>query len=291
MRFSVLAIAFAIAAAAMAAPMSLAKRDTASDINILNYALTLEHLEAEFYNQGLAKYSEADFKKAGFDTKIWGRFNHIKEHEATHVTVLTSVISALKGSPVPVCKYEFPLDNLNSFLAVAQALENTGTSAYLGAASGLSGDLLTAAATITTVEARHSAFLNELWGQSGIPYTFDTPLNPKEIVTIASNFIASCPYDLGVMPFTQLTATLPAKGGSKVKTSFAGEQSGVDTWCQFLYDNKVGVSPRDQCALPKDAEGYVYVVITDSETPITLKDDTHIVAGPALLFHGNHGSK
>lgn len=291
MLFSVLAIASAIAATVMAAPMSLAKRDTASDIGVLNYALTLENLEAEFYKQGLAKYDESDFKNAGFDTKIWDRFNHIKEHETTHVTVLTEVIKSLNGSPVPACKYNFPLDSLTSFLAVAQALENTGTSAYLGAASGLSGDLLTAAATITTVEARHSAFLNELWGQSGIPYAFDTPLNPKEIVTIASNFITSCPYDLGVMPFIQLTASLPAKDSSKVKTSFTGDKGNSNTWCQFLYDNKVGVSPRAQCTLPKDAEGYVYVVITDSATPITLKDDTHIVAGPALLFNGNHGSK
>ncbi|KAG0341218.1 hypothetical protein BG000_009849 [Podila horticola] len=252
MHFSVLAIASAITVTVMAAPMC----DTTCDINVLNYALTLEHLEAEFYKQGLAKYSETEFKKAGLDTKIWERFNHIKEHEATHVTVLTSVINSLKGSPVAVCEYKHLC---------------------------LPGRRLgPAAASITKVETRHSAFLNELWGQSGIPYAFGTPLNPKEIVTIASNFITSCPYDLDVMPFTQLTATLPAKGDSKVKTSFTGEKSGANIRCQFLYDNK--------CALPKDAEGYVYVVITDSETPITLKDDTHIVAG-ALLFNGNHGSK
>ncbi|KAF9318738.1 hypothetical protein BG003_010666 [Podila horticola] len=277
MRFSVLAIASAITVTVMAAPMPLAKRDTTSNINVLKYALTLEHLDAEFYKQGPAKYSEAEFKKAGLDTKIWERFNHIKEHEATHVTVLTSVINSFKGSPVAVCEYKFPLDTLTSFLAMAQALENTGTSAYLGAASG--------------PPPPRSQRSRLLWGQSGIPYAFGTPLNPKEIVTIASNFITSCPYDLDVVPFTQLTATLPAKGDSKVKTSFTGEKSGANIRCKFLHDNKVGVSPRDQRALPNDAEGYVYVVITDSETPITLKDDTHIVAGPALLFNGNHGSK
>ncbi|KAG0328782.1 hypothetical protein BG004_002471 [Podila humilis] len=292
MRISILAIASTIAAAALAAPVTLLKRDTASDLKVLNYALTLENLEAEFYKQGLAKYSEDDFEKAGYDTKIYNRLMHIKEHEVTHVSVLTSVIQSMHGDAVPVCKYKFPLDSLTSFLAVAQALENTGTSAYLGAASGLSGDLLTAAATITTVEARHAAYLNELLGQSGIPYAFDTPLTPKEIVTIASSFITSCPYDLGVMPFTPLTATLPTKGSSKVMTSFTGDNAGAnDTWCQFLYGNKVEVSPRSQCKLPADADGYVYVVVTSSETPITLKDDSHILAGPALLFNGNHDAK
>ncbi|KAF9378416.1 hypothetical protein CPB97_009592 [Podila verticillata] len=190
----------------------------------------------------------AGFKNAGFDTKIWDRFSHIKEHGTTHVTVLTSVIKSLNGSPVPACKYKFPLDSIASFLAVTQ-------------------------------------------GQSGISFAFDTSFNHKEIVTIASNFITSCPCDLGVMPFTQLTASLSAKGSSKVKTSFTGDKGISNTWCQFLYDNKVSVSPRTQCTLPKDAEGYVYVVITDSATPITLKDDTHIVTGSALLSNGNHGSK
>ncbi|KAF9387709.1 hypothetical protein CPC16_006903 [Podila verticillata] len=236
MRISVLSIASAIAATTIAVPMSLAKRDTASDSGVLNYAaLTLENLEDEFYKQGLAKYNESNLKNAGFDTKIWDHFSHINEHEATHVTILTSVIKSLNGSPVPACKCKFPLDSLASFLAVAQVLENTSTSVYLGAASELRDDLLTAAATITTF---------------GIPYVFDTSLNHKQIVTIASNFITSCPNDLGVMPFTQLTASLPAKGSSKVKTSFTGDKGISNTWCQFLYDNKVSASPPPSARCP-----------------------------------------
>ncbi|KAI1311041.1 hypothetical protein EDD11_003583 [Mortierella claussenii] len=289
MRFSIVAIASAIAATAvMATPARLSKRDTASDLSILNFALTLEHLEAEFYTWGLKKFSAKDFQKAGLESYVRERFVHIGEHESTHVTVLTSVIKSMGGTPVPKCSYKFPLNDVATFLAVARALENTGVSAYLGAAAGLNGDLLTAAASIATVEARHSSFLNEVSDQLGAPYAFDTPLNPQEIVTIASNFIESCPYNLGVTPFTQLTASLPAHGSSKVKTSFAGENGHKDTWCQFLYDNKVAVSPRRECKLPKDVLGYVYVVVTDTETPITLKDNARILAGPALLFNGDH---
>ncbi|KAI9238083.1 MAG: ferritin-like domain-containing protein [Podila humilis] len=201
-----------------------------SDINILNFALSLEHLEAEFYKQGLAKFGRGDNTGHGYDDKIWERIDHISKHEATHVTFLTSVIESLQGTPLPPCEYKFPLDSLDSFLSIAQALEYTGTSAYLGAASGLEGDLLTAAATITTV------------------------------ITIASNFVESCPFDIPVPPFTQLTAMLPKNGDVKVETSFEGEK----------------------------AVGYVYVLITDSSAPLSLKVDSIIVAGPALLFNSCH---
>ncbi|KAG0250611.1 hypothetical protein BG011_008212, partial [Mortierella polycephala] len=192
------------------------------------------------------------------------------------------------GTPVPPCKYKFPVENVYDFVAIARALENTGVSAYLGASADLNGDLLTTAASIITVEARHSAFLNEVLGQSSAPYPFDTPLSVKQVFTIASNFIEHCPYDLGVASFKQLWATLPPKGEYKVETSFKDEDPHQTTWCQFLYNNKVVVSPRRECALPKTVTGYVYVVITDTATPIAFKDDSNILAGPALLFKGYH---
>ncbi|KAG0334451.1 hypothetical protein BG004_000399, partial [Podila humilis] len=84
MRFSFIAAATALVATVMAAPISLRKRDTASDIGILNFALSLEHLEAEFYKQGLAKYGRAEFKTAGYEDKVWERLDHINKHETTH---------------------------------------------------------------------------------------------------------------------------------------------------------------------------------------------------------------
>ncbi|KAF8946591.1 hypothetical protein BGZ47_000119 [Haplosporangium gracile] len=289
MRFSFVAIASAIAATSIvvAAPLrQLAKRDKASDLGILNFALTLEHLENEFYTQGLHKFGPDAFKAYHLDHKIRERFVHIGQHESTHVTVLTSVIESMGGTPVPKCTYKFPLDDLETFIAVARALENTGVSAYTGAAAGItSGDLLTAAASIATIEGRHSSFLNDVVGEDGAPYPFDTPLTPREVVTIATNFIESCPYDLGVAPFKQLTASIK---GNRVKTSYEKEEAGRQEWCQFLYNNKVVVSRRQECKLPPTVTGYVYVVITDTATPITLKDESRILAGPALLFRGDH---
>ncbi|KAG0203204.1 hypothetical protein BGX28_004437 [Mortierella sp. GBA30] len=289
MRFPILAIASTIAATAViAAPVRYSKRDAASESNIFNFALTLEHLEAEFYNQGLAKFDVQAFESAGFHGGVRERFVQIDQHESTHVTTLASAITTLGGHPVPPCKYKFPLDNLATFIAVARALENTGVSAYLGAAAGLTGDQLVAAGSISTVEARHVSLLNEILGQSGAPYSFDTPLSPREVFTMASNFIESCPYDLGITPFTQLTARLPMGGSTKVETWFDDADAPRQTWCQFLYSDKVKVSKREDCVLPSTVTGYVYVVITDTAMPITLKDDAHVLAGPALLFKGDH---
>ncbi|KAF9079105.1 hypothetical protein BGX27_007014, partial [Mortierella sp. AM989] len=163
------------------------------------------------------------------------------------------VIKSANGYPVPSCKYNFPLDDIYSFVAIARALETTGVSAYLGAAANFEGDLLTSAASIATVEGRHSAFLSELTGLEGAPYAFDTALNARQVFTIASQFIESCPYDLGIAPFTQLKAALPENGSTQVKVSFDGENNYKQTWCQFLYSNKVTVSLREQCTLPPGA--------------------------------------
>ncbi|KAG0377000.1 hypothetical protein BGX24_006874 [Mortierella sp. AD032] len=290
MRFSLLSIASTIAATAsvlsvMAAPVKLAKRDTASDIATLNFALALEHLETEFYIEGLGKFSDYDFKDAHLGGEVRGRFVHIGEHEAAHVKILTETIQTLGGTPVRPCKYKFPLDDVYTFVAIARALEQTGVSAYLGAADSLDGDLLTAAASIATVEARHSSLLNEVLGQNGAPYAFDTPLTAREVFTIASNFITECPDDIGIASFTQLTASID---GERVETSFDGDDQDRQTWCQFLYNNKVVVSIREECKIPPTVVGYFYLVITDTSTPIAFDDDSRIIAGPALLFRGDH---
>ncbi|KAG0301739.1 hypothetical protein BGZ98_008080 [Dissophora globulifera] len=292
MRFSTITAAIAaIAVAVTAAPIHTNKAPSHStaSIDILNFALTLEHLEAAFYNEGYDRFDDKAFTDAGFDPKVRNRIGHIKDHENVHVTTITEVISSLGGHPVPACTYKFPVHNVHQFLAIAQALETTGVSAYTGALDGLDGELLTGAGTIVTVEARQSYFLNVVLGQIGFPYAFDTPLNPRQIITLATSFIQECPFDIGVTPYTHLNAELPAKGSSKVITSFAHEDdySIEDTWCQFLYGNHLVISHRSECTLPPTAIGYVYVFVTSSKKPVN-KPGSDILAGPALLFNGSH---
>ena len=163
-------------------------QELASDLDVLNYALTLEHLEAAFYRQGLEVFDGADF-----DAGVFDNLAAIRDHEAAHVAALTEAIESMDGTPVEEADYDFGYGNDPlAFLAVAAALEKTGVSAYDGVGQFLSDpDLLTAAGGIVAVEARHASYLNELNGESPFPAAFETPLAPEEVLAIAGPFIVS----------------------------------------------------------------------------------------------------
>jgi len=176
--------------------LSVSEQEAAKpNLQVLNYALTLEHLEATFYRQALQTFSEQDVINAGYSAQVRQYISMIASQEATHVSTLTSVIQSECGTPVAECTYSFGYgNNFTTFLKVASALENTGVSAYDGAAQLITNkDYLTAAATIATVEGRHAAYLNFLIGLAPFPQAFDTPLNMTQVFAIAGPFITSCP--------------------------------------------------------------------------------------------------
>ena len=176
--------------------------DTLTDIDILNYALTLEHLENAFYRDGLKKFSKKDFRKSKFIRKldddlgenVYPYFQLIADHERGHVETLTAVIISLGGTPVSELCYDFGYKKVEEFVAVAQLLENTGVMAYDGAIHLIcSPELRTAGATIATVEARHASYLNLLNGAVPFPLAFDVPKTMAEILAAAGGFIVPCP--------------------------------------------------------------------------------------------------
>jgi rubrerythrin len=165
-----------------------------SDLDVLNYALTLEHLEAAFYRDGLAAIGSGAFGDDSRGGSIDDAFAAIRDHEAEHVTTLTKVITDLGGSPVEAATYDFgdAFSDATTFMQTAMALENTGVSAYDGAAQFLSDpDLLTAAGSIVAVEARHASYLNLLNGEVPFPAPFETPLSPEDVLKIAKPFFVS----------------------------------------------------------------------------------------------------
>jgi Ferritin-like domain len=173
-----------------------------TDLDILNYALALENLEAAFYVQGLARFTATDFASGNntpvFGSKINGNvltyIGAIRDHEVTHVATLKTTITSLGGTPVAPCVYSFGVNNVNDFLTTAMALENTGVMAYDGAIALITNpDVKQAAATIATVEARHASYLNVLNGAIPFPAAFDTPKSMADILAIAGQFITSCP--------------------------------------------------------------------------------------------------
>ncbi len=187
-----------------------------TDVDILNYALTLEHLEYIFYRNGLRKFDEQDFRSSNLfrgsgnllRPTVYENFKRIRNHEETHVDTLEKVITDLGGKPVPRAKYNFEktaFTSVEKFVEVAKLLENTGVSAYDGAIAHIeAAGLLTAGATIATVEARHASYLNLLNGTSPFPETFDVPRPPQEICEEVQGFIVSAPMPYG--PYASLDA-------------------------------------------------------------------------------------
>ncbi len=162
----------------------------ATDIDVLNYALTLEHLEYAFYRDGIGNFT---FGMDPFGQSIDTNLAAIRDHEGAHVDALTQAVTSMGGSPVTEATYDFGYGtDPMTFLATAAALENTGVSAYDGAAQYIqTADLLPVAGGIVAVEARHASYLNLVTGAEPFPNAFEQAKTPDEILQIASPFIVS----------------------------------------------------------------------------------------------------
>jgi len=167
--------------------LAMGRPSPKQDLEILNFALTLEHLEAEFYKEAL--------KEGGLNGDVKQLAQLLAKHETTHVKTLQKVIKSLGGKPVSKPKFDFKgtTKEQGKFIETSFVLENTGVHAYLGQAKRLaSKQLLTAAATILTVEARHasaiaiikgdSPFKDEAKGSITPDGAFDVPFSAKRVL-------------------------------------------------------------------------------------------------------------
>lgn len=169
-----------------------------TDIDVLNYALTLENLENAFYRQDLERFDRDDFNSAEIVrdyspegvSSVYSALETIGDHEAAHVDTLTQAVTLLGGDPAAEASYDFGIGSVEDFLAVGQVLENTGVAAYAGAGTFIeSPDLQSAALSIHSVEARHAAFLNDLNGETPFPNAFDPAKSQEEVLDAAGQFI------------------------------------------------------------------------------------------------------
>jgi len=153
------------------------------DVEILNFALTLEYLEAVFYDRGLDIGLSGDVKTLA---QAFG------DDEAKHVDTLKTTITGLGGKPVSKPTFEFPIEDQPSFVALAITLEDTGVSAYNGAAPSIkSKEVLAAAGTIVQIEARHAAALRMAGMQEPAPEAFDEAFERQKVLDAAAPFIKS----------------------------------------------------------------------------------------------------
>jgi len=163
--------------------------DFDSDVDVLNYALTLEYLEAEFYRQG----NEAGLlsgKEAQYLQKV-------QTDEESHVATIMQTVQQIGGQPVeaPAVDFGDAFSSRDSYLMLSHTFENVGVQAYLGAAGFISDKaILQAAAGIFGVEARHAAIVGNLLGleaEGGVYMgAVETPLTKDEVLAAVTPFLA-----------------------------------------------------------------------------------------------------
>ena len=150
-----------------------------NDVKILNFALTLEYLEAEFYNQAI---------KNGAPTgDVLAASRIVSAHEDEHVAFLKKALgkAAVKK---PTFDFKDTVTDPAKFLATAVALEDTGVAAYAGQVTKVfSPAVLAAAASIHSVEARHAARFRTLAGENFAPRSFDKANSLKKTLSIVED--------------------------------------------------------------------------------------------------------
>lgn len=183
------AAALAMSPSASRVVFATNNNQASSDLDILNYALTLEHLEAFAY-----RFAISSGLLSGAALKYFQDFG---AHEATHVDTLVKTISSLGGTPVQAqSNYTFPkFSNQRDLLTYFQTVEELGAAAYLGQAPRIQNpDLLTAAVSIHNVEAQHAAILSDLIGVAPSP-AFGMPKTMEQVLEVVTPILTG-----GAMP-------------------------------------------------------------------------------------------
>lgn len=150
-----------------------------SDVDILNFALTLEFLEAAFYAEALSKGALKG------STLAYAKV--VAKDEAQHVAFLKSALGA-KAVKKPTFDFKGTTGAMKSFQATATVLEDTGVSAYAGAAPLIANKkTLSAALSVHSVEARHAAWIRNITGAVPAPLPFDPARSKAAVLKIVTS--------------------------------------------------------------------------------------------------------
>jgi len=153
------------------------------DIGILNFALTLEYLEAAFYNEATANNRKSSFIK---NRQIGLLLKRVTADENVHVKTLKGALGS-KAVPSPKFDFRGTTKAEKIFIQTTASLENTGVHAYLGQAGNIkSTAILGTAGSILTIEARHASVAGLLFqktsGSISPDGPFDVPFSANRVL-------------------------------------------------------------------------------------------------------------
>jgi hypothetical protein len=189
--------AAASAAVWLAASASAQDPRVVLDVAVLNYLLRVEYVQAELYREGLLDFTTPgrirQFDQYGGQPTL-DQLRSLHEQDLSHQDILRSLITRLGGTPLPRCTVTFArFPTAQDMMRGAFGIENVGVSAYLGAVPLLRLPQVQAAvAAIASVEARHSAYIGMLNGESPSPAPADTPRSRDEVLGLLDPYIGLC---------------------------------------------------------------------------------------------------
>ena len=273
-----------------------------SDVDILNYALTLEHLEAAYYDQFLAEHTEEEversavanyFARPTLQYSTYQQIQDVRDHEQAHVEALTQTINDLGGTPVEAAEYEFPYSSMEEFVALSDRIEAVGVSAYAGAAPMIDNEeVLKAALSIHSVEAEHQTYFQLLNLQRPAPEAFNEARSMDQVLPIAKQFIVG---ENDVPEMASATFENQTTDGSSVTVASAALPDGgfVAMHDSSLLDGNVagsviGVSEKFGPSTQMDVNVPLYSGVPGGDyDQSSLEENQTLIAMPHLDTNGN----
>ncbi|KAK4695426.1 hypothetical protein P7C71_g2317, partial [Lecanoromycetidae sp. Uapishka_2] len=293
MKFSTRSAATLLLASTITAHPVEKRQAAVTDLDILQYALTLEHLENVFYKKALVEFPESEFLAAGFSSAYYTNLKYVAMDEEQHVELLTTAIAGTGATPVAACTYDFPFTDPKSFVGLASILEGVGTSAYLGGAGLITSKAyLGVAGSILVTESIHTSLQRFNLGEIAPANPYGTALGLNDVYTMAAAFIVSCPASNPALPvkaFPSLTAVQGEPTSQGIPFTFSVKGTLPATFFVTFVSGLtiVSVTPTVSgsdvtAVVPDTVTGQSYAFLTSSATNVSVTDEM-VLFGPTVV--------
>ncbi|KAF5349106.1 hypothetical protein D9756_009516 [Leucocoprinus leucothites] len=290
-------LAVALPTLAAATPTSIVPRwnHGDSDTMILNFELAISQLENAFYDEGLRRFDQNAFRRAGFPNFARGRFREIQQHEREHTDFLREAVRESGADTINRCRYRFPLENPRTFARASLDISTIVAAAFTGALGHLENrEYSVANGMILSVEARQAGWVNSaLFKKNPWNTAFDTSLTFRQAWTALSRFIETCPpeYEELVPPqstnaFPRLEVVCRLIPGQRGQVRFRGvedcERRGLYVVFKTgMQEVRARLQKDGSFIVPREVAntGANFIFVTSNDKPVC---DENIVAGPTL---------
>jgi hypothetical protein len=169
--------------AGLAWPGAARAQEAIDDLGLLAFLLSLEQVEAALFDEGLERFTDAEWEDALGLASARLDLETIRDQEGAHAAALATAIGDLGGTPPDPVRYDFGYEDAPGFVRLAAGIAETVTAGYAGVVPLLQDPAAQQTAVgILVVEGRHAAYLKLRAGESPFPEPIDQPLSREEVL-------------------------------------------------------------------------------------------------------------